>query len=265
MNSARTSLSMDPAIPAGTAGGLRAFGPSAGGKTTLFGRWMSAHDIHMFARSPVAPGSPQFLAGARRFVTPAVLAGIAGLAAACGSSSTPGAQPTVTVTVTATTAPASTPVVTPPPTPATPSGPPGCATTALSVSLGTGSGAAGSVYYPIVFTNRSSSACTLYGYPGVSFIAADGSQIGAAATRDPTYAPRLVTLAPGRSAHAELRVVDAHNYPQSTCKPVTASRLKVYPPDQTAATHVSISATACSNPSVPILSVQTVLPGSGAP
>ena len=43
-----------------------------------------------------------------------------------------------------------------------------CRTIKLSVALGKGNGTAGSVYVPLLFRNRGSSACTLYGYPGVS-------------------------------------------------------------------------------------------------
>lgn len=198
---------------------------------------------------------------ARRVVATVAIACSAGIAA-CGSSPAPSPRPTVTVTVTAP-APASSPAVTATPT-ATQTGPAGCATTALTASLGAGSGTAGSTYYPIEFTNSSGSACSLYGYPGVSFVTAGGAQIGAAASEDPTYARKLVTLAPGAAAHADLRVVDAQNYPASTCHPVTAHRLKIYPPGETSALSISFTATACSSPSVEILSVQTVQPGTGS-
>lgn len=36
--------------------------------------------------------------------------------------------------------------------------------------------AAGSLYYPVNFTNTSDAPCTLYGYPGMSFITAAGSE-----------------------------------------------------------------------------------------
>jgi len=82
-----------------------------------------------------------------------------------------------------------------------------CATTALKASTGgAGGGAAGSFYSVIDFTNTSTASCTLYGYPGVSLTTASGAQIGAAATRDTASAPRLVTLAPGATANAELRL-----------------------------------------------------------
>jgi Protein of unknown function (DUF4232) len=204
--------------------------------------------------SPVAIG---------RAIAVAVLTSAAGLVTGCGSSPSPSAHPTATITVTvpATSAPATSPAPIQSPTPV---GPPGCATAALQASLGPGSGAAGSSYYPIEFTNASGSDCTLYGYPGVSFVTASGVQVGAAATEDPTYPRQLVTLAPGETAHAEVRITDALNYSSSTCDPVAVSRLKVFPPGQTSALHISVTATGCDNASVQILSVQTVQPGSGS-
>jgi hypothetical protein len=136
-------------------------------------------------------------------------------------------------------------------------------TSALAASIGPGSGAAGSTYYPIEFTNTSGATCTLYGYPGVSFITASGGQLGAAATEDPTYPRELVTLTPGAVAHAELRVTDAMNYPSPACQVVTAHRLRVFPPGQTNPLYLTLDARACAITSVQILSVQTVQPGTG--
>ena len=56
-------------------------------------------------------------------------------------------------------------------------------------------------------------------------------------------------------------VVDAMNYPSSSCGLVTAHWLKIYPPNQTAPVYVSFSAQTCSKPKT-ILSVQTVQTGS---
>ncbi len=192
-----------------------------------------------------------------RWATVAVAACSPFLLAACGSS-TPSAHPTVTVTVTApagsasSAAPSATPLA----------GIPGCETTALTATLGAGSGAAGSTYYPIEFTNNSGTACTLYGYPGVSFVTAAGDQVGAAATEAPVYPRRLVTLGPGDTAHAEFQIADAQNYPASTCSPVAVHRVKVFPPGQTSALYLSVTATACTSATVSLLSVQTVQPGA---
>ncbi len=201
---------------------------------------------------------------ARKATIIAALAVMACLLAGCGTSVSPSAHPTVTVTVTVT-AP-SAPVTSPtaPTQTATPTGPAGCPTTALTVSLGPGSGAAGSSYYPIEFTNSSGTTCSLYGYPGVSFVATSGAQVGAAATEDPTYPRVLVILAPGDTVHAELRITDAQNYPPSTCDPVTVNQLRIFPPGQTSALSITMTAMACSNTSVQILSVQTVQPGKGS-
>jgi hypothetical protein len=218
-----------------------------------------------------------------RIATMAVLATVAGLAAGCGSGPDPSAGPAATATVTVTVPAAADPVTSPAASPAlptsaptapasaapsvspAPSGLPGCATGALAISLGSGTGAAGSSYYPIKFTNSSASACTLYGYPGVSFVTASGVQVGAAATRDPASPRQLVRLAPGGTAHADLRIVSAGNYPSSSCDQVGVRRLKVFPPGQTSAVYLSVTATACRNHSVQILSVRTTLPGPGQP
>jgi hypothetical protein len=88
-------------------------------------------------------------------------------------------------------------------------------------------------------TNTGSSSCTLYGYPGVSWVAgADGHQVGAAAQRQTDNsgnAQQTVTLAPGALASAPLDIVDAAVIPPAECKPVPVRGLRVYPPGQTAA------------------------------
>jgi hypothetical protein len=179
------------------------------------------------------------------------------LLAACGSSA-PSVHPTVTVALTApgestsSAAPSATSLA----------GQPGCGTTALTAALGRGNGAAGSTYYPIEFTNNSGTACTLYGYPGVSFVTAAGDQVGAAATEALVYPRQLVTLGPGETAHAELQIADAQNYPSAVCSPVAVHRLKVFPPGQKSALYLSVTATACARASVQLLSVQTVQPGA---
>ena len=208
---------------------------------------------------------------ARILIALAAAAGAAGLLAGCGTSTpaaSPATSPSATATTTPSTPPAATATPTVSPTTAASSQPAAstaaCATSALHVVVPSGSGnaAAGSAYYPIQFSNTSGSACTLYGYPGVSFVsAAGGSQIGAAATRNPTLPAHLISLSPGQTVHATLQVVDALNYPAAGCGPVTAHWLKVYPPNQTAPVYVSFTAQTCSKPKT-VLSVQTVQTGS---
>jgi hypothetical protein len=204
------------------------------------------------------------MTSARTLLATAALACSAALLSACGTSTpaaTGTAKPTPTTAGTETTAPAATPDATATPTSAAA---PACATTALhlAVPAGNGNAAAGSSYYPIQFVNTSGSPCTLYGYPGVSFVtAAGGSQIGAAATRNPTAPAQLVTLSAGQTVHAVLQVAGAMNYPASDCGLVTAHWLKIYPPNQTTPLYVSFTAQTCSKPKT-ILSVETVQTGA---
>jgi len=140
-----------------------------------------------------------------------------------------------------------------------------CATTALRVSLGPGNGAAGSSYYPLVFTNVGTAPCTLDGYPGVSAVtSADGTQEGAAASRvTGTTAPATVTLAVNGTASALLRIVVALNYPAATCHPTRAAGLRVYPPgDLTAAFVPEASLQVCTSASNQVLFVGAVQAGS---
>jgi Protein of unknown function (DUF4232) len=208
------------------------------------------------------------MTSARILIALAALAGAAGLLAGCGTA-TPAASPSTSGP--ATTTPATSPSAaaaqasSPAPTPSSSSaGVAACATSALHVAVPSGSGnaAAGSSYYPIQFSNTSSSPCTLYGYPGVSFVGAvGGSQIGAPATRNSALAAKLISLSPGQTVHATLQVVDAMNYPSGGCGLVTAHWLKIYPPNQTAPLYVSFTAQTCSKPKT-VLSVQTVQTGS---
>jgi hypothetical protein len=110
-----------------------------------------------------------------------------------------------------------------------------------------GSAAAGSVYYPLDLTNISGSTCTVFGYPGVSFVSGpSGSILGRAAHRNPVTAATTVTLAPGQTAHATLQVAEAGNYDPSQCQPVTAHWLRIYPPNQTVPLYAQFTTQACS-------------------
>jgi hypothetical protein len=211
------------------------------------------------------------MTSARIVIAMAALAGSAGLLAGCGTSTpaaSSGSSPSASATTTPSTSPTGADTPTASPTTGASSQPAtstaACATSALHVVVPSGSGnaAAGSAYYPIQFSNTSGSACTLYGYPGVSFVtAAGGSQIGAAATRNSTLPAKVISLSPGQTVHATLQVVDALNYPSGGCGLVTAHWLKIYPPNQTAPTYVSFTAQTCSKPKT-VLSVQTVQTGS---
>ena len=198
---------------------------------------------------------------ARPAIAAAALASVAALTAACGNS-TPSATPTRTVTASPQ-APASSSPGTATGTPAAPGGPAPCPTRSLGLKPGLSQGAAGSVYQVLDFTNISNVPCTLYGYPGVSLAGGHPvTQVGLAASEDPTTPRKLVTLAPGQVANALLRIVDALNFPASKCGPVKTQWIQVYPPNQTTPIFLSYKTTGCSKP-VRILTVSVVQPGSG--
>lgn len=102
-----------------------------------------------------------------------------------------------------------------------------CTLADLSISLGEPSGAAGSVYYALTFTNTSFTTCTLEGFPQVAYVAGDDSkQVGGAAAENGD-AGTTVTLKPGEHAAAALQEVDVLNFPEDVCTPTAVTGLRV--------------------------------------
>jgi Protein of unknown function (DUF4232) len=200
-----------------------------------------------------------------------VLAATAILVTGCSSGGTSAGSGSRTPTATATTSspPTATPVAgssspAPTPTPSASAGGPGpCQGSALKVALGKGGAAAGTAYYPILFTNVSSGTCTLYGFPGVSFTGETYSvQVGPGATRNHSSPEAVVTLAPGGIASALIAVVDAQNYPPGPCGLTTASGILVYPPNLTTAVGLPFNGYTCVNAKDHVLTVNAVVAGS---
>jgi hypothetical protein len=121
---------------------------------------------------------------------------------------------------------------------------------------------AGSTYYELQISNISSRTCTLYGYPGVS--AARGTtQLGSPADRNPEHPSRLLTLAPGSTVHAILRITDVGALPG--CKIASADLLRVYAPNDFGSMTVPLSFQACANKGPIFLHVTTTVAGAGIP
>jgi len=172
------------------------------------------------------------------------------------ASSTTAASPTAPATASSSNSPAVTGQS------SSAAGTPACATSALQVKLGGSNGYAGGVYQTILFTNSSSSSCTLTGYPGVSLVTGPPyKQLGAAAKRDTTKAAQAVTLAPGSTANAVVQIVDALNFPSPSCQPAKAAALKVYPPNQFTAVYLPDTSYGCAT-STQTLTIAPVRPGS---
>lgn len=164
--------------------------------------------------------------------------------AACTSSGTPGkgsTAPTGTATTSDTNAPTdsttpdtSTPTATASTSAsATPTTPTTGATHAsdectfaqLSMRAVRGSGAGQQEFASIYFTNKSATACSLYGYPGIS-LRANGALLGQPASRDGSAPPASVHLAPGAQAHSDIT-------DNSSCQAALSQTVRVYPPDST--------------------------------
>ena len=208
-----------------------------------------------------APAGP-----ATRILGASLLAATAVAAVACSS---PGGGSAPTATVTLTPPPASTTSSAPPASPTAASSPGQailpCQTSGLRVSVGAPNGAAGTIFYPVDFTNTLASPCELTGYPGVSLVSKGsdaGSQIGADAKRTTPPQVQQVTLAPGHTAHAVLGVAEAGNFPASKCNPVTAHWIKVFPPGQRAAAYVPFSTQTCASTAEPTMTITPVSPGA---
>ena len=151
-----------------------------------------------------------------------------------------------------------------------------CPTSGLEARLraadtgGTGIQGAVGTYYTLEFTNVSHRPCSLYGYPGVSAYAEGGvpgsqiagGQIGSAAIRDTSVRPRPVTLAPGATAHAVLRVTASRQ--PAGCAQVTAAELRVTLPQHGRPSIVPVHIPVCAKSRVS-LSVQAIQARPGVP
>jgi Protein of unknown function (DUF4232) len=127
--------------------------------------------------------------------------------------------------------------------------PPACAHHQLRASLGRGEGAAGHVYWPIVFTNVSATACTLRGYPGVSAVAGDdGHQVGPPARRESRIVTTVTLRARGGTASALLAHTDADIPARHLCHKARVRGFRVYAPGQTLAFYLPERHTTCRLP-----------------
>jgi Protein of unknown function (DUF4232) len=145
---------------------------------------------------------------------------------------------------------------------------PKCATAALTAWMpAAGSGYAGGAVYELEISNTSARACTLYGFPGVSALGSNGHQLGSPASWDHAHPSRLLTLSPGATAHAVLRIVDvsAFGNPQQPCHPTKAAALRIIPPNDRTSIKIPFSFNACATPGPIYLSVRTTQSGAGIP
>ena len=137
-----------------------------------------------------------------------------------------------------------------------------CTTKQLDISLANEQGAAGSRLADITFTNTSPAPCTLQGFPGVSAVTNDdGTQLGPAAERESGQETATVTLEPGHSARAGLKMTNMGVLDPTSCQPQAADGLRVYPPGETASAFIRISGFEGCAGDANYLSIQPVTAG----
>jgi len=102
----------------------------------------------------------------------------------------------------------------------------------LATAPAAGGASAGTFHYDLILTNTGKRTCTLFGYPGVSFVNDNGNQIGNPADRETGQAEAKQTLAPGAKVKSTINVPDPGNFPDGSCKD-GATKLRVYPPNDT--------------------------------
>ena len=125
---------------------------------------------------------------------------------------------------------------------------PQCSFNDLTVSVGPADGAAGHTYFPLDFLNTGAAACTLYGFPGVSFLNASGATIGSITSREGNESPATVTVSPDGFAVASLAVTDPGIPPCAASS--IASFVRVYPPGSFSSFSIPVTGVnVCSSPS----------------
>jgi Protein of unknown function (DUF4232) len=127
-----------------------------------------------------------------------------------------------------------------------------------------GNGAAGTIYYPLQFTNLTRHACSMHGFPGVSAVNRFGRELGSPANREYTSSPRTVVLAPGATAHAILGWSDVAVDTEPGCDPTySAAQLQIYLPGQYQAAYTMFDLEACSHAGANYMIIGPVIPGVG--
>jgi hypothetical protein len=130
---------------------------------------------------------------------------------------------------------------------------------AVWVNADSADGAAGTIYYHLDFTNISGATCHLYSWPGVTARNKAGKQLGVPAVRTSAIPATYVNIPPDGTAHSVLGYVDVQV--SKSCKPVTATSVKVFPPDDAGAQWAYFPVSACTT-KTPYLTISRVLAGA---
>lgn len=129
------------------------------------------------------------------------------------------------------------------------------------VSPDLASGAAGTIYNALDFTNIGSHTCYLVGWPGVSAQNIFRNQLGSAAVRLAYPPRRFVNVPPGGTANATLRYLGYAVDNSKACRDTNATYLSVYPPDQRTARLAYFDEPVCTVKGRTYLEIERIQPG----
>ncbi len=122
-----------------------------------------------------------------------------------------------------------------------------CVPAQMSVSLGRPNGAAGTIYYPLVFTNRAS-ACAIWGVPTISPVGADRKPVGPnARNASMGEMPMRHVLARGQSVSVGFGVSETGNYSRAACVPRVAHGVIVSLAPFVKPTYVALVISVCTH------------------
>lgn len=148
--------------------------------------------------------------------------------------------------------------------PAAASAVPTCRPSQVRVTTGVAEGAAGTIYVPLVFTNRGA-ACALWGVPSVQAVTSTHHLVGPPARNDSIgqLAVRHV-VAHGQSVASAYGVAETGNYPPSLCHARRAWGVRVRLGPFAGPTYVRLGESVCTSRAS--THVQLVVPGrTGVP
>jgi hypothetical protein len=127
------------------------------------------------------------------------------------------------------------------PTTSVPSVASACPASALQISVNGVQGAAGNLAIPILLKNVGPQPCSLFGYPGVSWVTASGDQIGTAAVREPNGSPQTVVLEPGQAGIAVVFAPTSSDQQLAGCTLTQSAGMRIYAPGSFTAVTVTSS------------------------
>ena len=129
-----------------------------------------------------------------------------------------------------------------------------CTNADLTASYRATDAGAGHRYGRLILTNTSSTSCRTGGYGGLSYVGGgDGTQIGAAATRD-AGTVRSYVVRPGKRVVSDVDAVLAANYSVKRCRPAHVDGFRVYVPNSTTSQYVAHATRGCQNRKIHLLS-----------